>query len=204
MIIKVCGMRDAENIRQVEKLGVDWIGFIFYPPSARFVGDAPAYIPSRAKKVGVFVDEPLSGIKDKIEKFQLDALQLHGNETPEFCDELGGIGVKIIKAFPIPPGGFPAVQVLRYEGKCDYFLFDTQTAGYGGSGKKFNWDSLSAYRGDTSFLLSGGISPSDTEEILAFSHPRFAGIDINSGFEDAPAQKNIPSVQTFIEKIKKI
>jgi len=201
MIIKVCGMRDPDNIRRVASLRIDWMGFIFYPRSARFVGSVPACLPSEVKRVGVFVDEPLSGIKKNIENFRLDKVQLHGNESPEFCRELRGIGVKIIKAFPVKDR-FPVEQVLRYEGKCDYFLFDTQTPGYGGSGKKFNWSSLSEYRGETPFLLSGGISPGDAEEILAFSHPRFAGVDLNSGFEDAPAQKNISLLQTFIEKIR--
>lgn len=203
MIVKVCGMRDAENIRQVEKLEIDWMGFIFYPRSARFVSQFPAYLPAHVKKVGVFVDAPLEEIRRTIENFHLDMAQLHGHESPEFCDELGKIGIKTMKAFPINPDGFPLQTVVPYEGICDYFLFDTQTPAYGGSGKKFNWEVLSEYRGGTPFLLSGGISPDDAEEILAFSHPDFAGIDLNSRFEDAPAQKNISALHTFIEKIRR-
>ena len=203
MIIKVCGMREAENIRAVEQSGADWTGFIFYPKSPRFVKEVPKYLPGKTKKIGVFVNESNEKIIETVARFQLDMVQLHGGESPEFCDELAKNGIRIIKVFSVGTESFPSENVSRYEGKCDYFLFDTQTAEYGGSGRKFDWHVLSEYRGNTPFLLSGGISPDDIEEIREFSHPQFVGIDINSRFESAPAQKNIPLLKLFIDKIKK-
>ncbi len=201
MIIKVCGMRDAENIRDIEKLGVDWMGFIFYPKSPRFVSEIPAYLPTRAKRVGVFVNESIKNILKTVKLFQLDFVQLHGDESPEFCDEIGDNGLKIIKAFSIE-NEFPSEKVNTYHGKCDYILFDTRTNLHGGSGKKFNWDILSDYRGETPFLLSGGISPDDIHAVKSFSHPKCIGIDINSKFEIGPALKDAELVKQFIDKIR--
>ena len=201
MIIKVCGMRDAENICDIENLGVDWMGFIFYPKSSRYVSEIPAYLPTKAKRVGVFVNEPIESILETVKLFQLDYVQLHGNESPEFCDEMGENGLKIIKAFSIE-NEFPSEKVNAYHGKCDYFLFDTKTSKYGGSGKKFNWDILSEYHGETPFLLSGGISPDDIDAVKSFSHPKCIGIDINSKFEIDPAFKDVELVKQFTDKIK--
>ena len=203
MIIKVCGMRDAENIRAVEQSGADWMGFIFHRNSSRFVNETPAYLPVKMKKVGVFVDESAEIIAETVAQFQLDMVQLHGNESPEFCDEMARIGIKTIKVFSIGAARFPSRQVARYEGKCAYFLFDTQTAGYGGSGRKFDWRALSEYQGQTPFLLSGGITSSSVESILQFKHPAFAGIDLNSGFETSPAMKNVQQLKEFVELIRK-
>lgn len=202
MIIKVCGMRDADNIREIENLGIDWMGFIFYSKSPRAVNDMLGYIPKKVKRVGVFVDELIEIILETEMLFRLDMVQLHGNESPELCRQLKSTGAKIIKAFSIEDK-FPAEKVNEYNGACDYFLFDTKTHLHGGSGKKFNWDVLSDYQGDTPFLLSGGISIDDTEEILAFSHPQFIGIDINSKFEISPALKDVEQIKQFIEKIRK-
>lgn len=203
MIVKVCGMREAENIRAVEQSGADWMGFIFYRRSSRFVNNVPDYLPTKMKKVGVFVNESIEIIAETVARFQLDMVQLHGNESPIFCDELAKIGIKTIKVFSVGTDHFPSEQITRYEGKCDYFLFDTQTADYGGSGRKFDWRVLSEYQGATPFLLSGGISPDDEQEILAFSHPQFVGIDINSRFETEPAHKNSALIESFIEKIRR-
>ena len=202
MIVKVCGMRDAENIREVEALGVDWMGFVFHRTSPRFVGELPDYLPQRAKRVGVFVDETEEQIMETVQLFRLDMVQLHGQETPDFCNRIRSKGLKVIKAINVQ-NRFPSEEVSFYEGACDYFLFDTKTPLPGGSGQKFDWSSLSAYRGTTPFLLSGGISPDDADRVEAFVHERCIGIDLNSRFETSPAYKDIHLLQSFIDKIKR-
>ncbi len=201
-LIKVCGMRDADNIREVEESGVDWMGFIFHPKSPRAVNRVPAYLPKKTKRVGVFVNELMENILEIASLFQLDFVQLHGDQSPCFCDEMGENGLKVIKAFSIGDQ-FPKEKVAAYHGKCDYFLFDTKTHLHGGSGKKFNWEVLSDYHGETPFLLSGGISPEDVEPVKAFSHPKCIGIDINSKFEISPALKDVELIKQFLEKIGK-
>ena len=194
-------MRDGDNIRAVEALGVDWMGFIFYPPSKRYVDVLPNYMPEKTKRVGVFVNESLETILRKVESFHLDILQLHGDESPEECQQLMAKGFKVMKSFGVADS-FPSEKITDYEGSCDYFLFDTQTSDYGGSGRKFNWDIVQNYHGNTPFLLSGGIGPNDAEDIREFSHPMCIGIDINSKFELSPANKNVESIQQFIIALK--
>ena len=194
-------MRDANNIRDVEALGIDWMGFIFYPPSKRNVSQLPSYLPRSAKRVGVFVNESIETILEKIEMFQLDIVQLHGDESPEFCSQLAQRNIQIMRAFGIADS-FPSEKIVEYEQSCHYFLFDTHTSAYGGSGRKFNWDILQNYQGNTPFLLSGGIGADDGQAIQKFSHPMFIGIDINSQFELSSANKNIQSIQQFIKSLK--
>lgn len=194
-------MLDADNIRDVETLGVDWMGFIFYPKSQRYVNQLPAYLPNSAKRVGVFVNESHESILEKIELFQLDIVQLHGDESPELCAQLAQHDIQIMKAFGIADS-FPSEKIAEYEQSCHYFLFDTQTSAYGGSGKKFNWDILQNYQGNTPFLLSGGIGVDDAQAIGEFKHNKCIGIDINSKFELSPANKNIQSIQQFIKSLK--
>ncbi|MEN6569645.1 MAG: phosphoribosylanthranilate isomerase [Rikenellaceae bacterium] len=201
MIVKVCGMRDAENIREVEALGVDWMGFVFHRTSPRFVSELPDYLPQRAKRIGVFVNETEERIMETVELFRLDMVQLHGQETPDFCNRIRSKGLKVIKAINVQ-NGFPSEEVFSYEGACDYFLFDTKTSLPGGSGMKFDWSALSAYRGTTPFLLSGGISPDDADRVEVFVHGHCIGIDLNSHFETSPAYKDIRLLQSFIDKIK--
>ncbi len=193
-------MREAQNILDVEKVGTQWMGFIFYPQSPRFVSEVPAYLPKDAKRVGVFVNETKRKILETASRFGLDLLQLHGSESPDFCDEMGKTGLKIIKAFSID-NYFPSEFVKNYHTVCHYFLFDTKTAAYGGSGKKFNWEILSDYQGTTPFLLSGGISPEGVEEVQNFSHPQCIGLDINSKFEIKPGLKNVEAVKEFIQLV---
>lgn len=192
-------MREETNVREVEQLGMDWMGFIFYPESPRYVGETLSYIPEGVKRVGVFVNEDTDRLFALAEKNRLDILQLHGDESPECCQILREKGFLVIKAFGITPEKpFPSELTEQYEDCCDYFLFDTRTDLYGGSGKKFGWGILSDYRGETSFLLSGGISPKDIESVRMFSHPKCIGIDLNSGFEISPAVKDVQLLQTFI------
>lgn len=200
MIVKVCGMRDSENIRAIEQTKADLMGFIFHPKSPRFVASLPEYMPKKQKRVGVFVNASLEQILAKAQKFSLEYIQLHGDEPPAFCSELKNRGLKVIRAQRIAN----ADDIIRAESynMADLMIFDTKTELYGGSGKKFNWQLLENYKGCVPFLLSGGIRSDTFEEIKAFFHPQFAGIDLNSGFEISPALKDVGKLNNFIEKIK--
>lgn len=202
MIVKVCGMRDSENIRAIEQTKADLMGFIFHPKSPRFVASLPEYMPKKQKRVGVFVNASLEQILAKAQKFSLEYIQLHGDEPPAFCSELKNRGLKVIRALRISN----ADDIIRAESynMSDLMIFDTKTELYGGSGKKFNWQLLENYKGCVPFLLSGGIRSDTFEEIKAFFHPQFAGIDLNSGFEISPALKDVGKLNNFIEKIKGI
>lgn len=199
-IIKVCGMRDAENIRDIESLGkIDILGFIFYPNSPRYVCEPPAYLPIHSRRAGVFVNEDRQTVCKYAERFGLDYVQLHGNESPEYCQSLRASGLTIIKTFPIAhPKDLS--QIHEYEKTCSLFLFDTQCKQYGGSGKSFDWNILQTYDGHTPFLLSGGIGPHSSKALKAFTHPRLAGYDLNSCFESEPGKKDATLVQTFLDE----
>lgn len=193
-------MRDSENIRAIEQTKADLMGFIFHPKSPRFVASLPEYMPKKQKRVGVFVNASLEQILAKAQKFSLEYIQLHGDEPPAFCSELKNRGLKVIRAQRIAN----ADDIIRAESynMADLMIFDTKTELYGGSGKKFNWQLLENYKGRVPFLLSGGIRSDTFEEIKAFFHPQFAGIDLNSGFEISPALKDVGKLNNFIEKIK--
>ena len=218
MIIKVCGMRDGENIRQVAELGVDWIGMIFWPKSPRNVTMIPTHagiIPDRgtdignfkAKRVGVFVDEMAQNIITRVVNFQLDLIQLHGHETPTLIRNLRRTldpdirpGVKFIKAISVE--SCDDIATYRdYEDCVDCFLFDTKCQTVGGSGEQFDWNVLEAYDGDVPFLLSGGIGSDDAERVRNFHHPKCIGIDLNSRFETEPAIKDITKLKQFLEQL---
>lgn len=190
-------MRNSENISGLMTLKPDYIGFIFYDKSKRFVADFPQIeIPSSVKKVGVFVNETIDEIIEIVKKHKLDFVQLHGDETPDYCEKLALQNIKIIKAFSVDEN-FDFSAIKPFEKYVSLFLFDTKGNNYGGSGIKFNWDLLQNYAGKTLFLLSGGISKNDSEEIMKFKHPAFLGIDINSGFEIEPGLKNIEEIKEF-------
>ncbi|WP_418697865.1 phosphoribosylanthranilate isomerase [Bacteroides sp.] len=200
LITKVCGMTRADNIRSVEQLGVDMIGFIFYPKSPRCLLEMPDYLPTRAKRVGVFVNASKEDILMYADRFALDCIQLHGSESPEYCRSLLAAGQRLIKAFSIAlPKDLLAVSA--YNGLCDYYLFDTKTPQYGGSGNQFDWNILNRYNGPTPFLLSGGINSYSAKAIKEFHHPRFAGIDLNSRFETAPGIKDVERIETFLKEL---
>jgi phosphoribosylanthranilate isomerase len=198
MIIKTCGMRDADNIRAVSELHIDWMGFIFWPPSSRYVSEKPSFLPTRQKRVGVFVDARIEEVKSKADEYALDLIQLHGSESPAFCERLkANSRQQLIKAFNIATQE-DLEQTRSYEGLVDYFLFDTKAKMVGGNGTQFDWSVLSAYQGNTPFLLSGGIGPDDAEKVRNFHHPQLAGIDLNSRFELSPAFKDIEKLKQFI------
>ena len=199
MIVKVCGMRDAENIRQLEALGIDWMGMIFWPKSKRYVSTPPVYLPQHVRKVGVFVDASLDAIRQYVEDYQLDIIQLHGQESPETLKVLKPL--KLIKAFNIATPE-DLQKTVAYEGLADYFLFDTKGKSVGGNGEKFDWSVLDSYQGETPFLLSGGIGSEDAQDIKSFHHPKCIGIDLNSRFETEPGLKDITKLKQFLEAIR--
>jgi len=191
-------MRDAQNIRAVESLGIDMMGFIFWPKSSRYVIQRPAYLP-KCKRVGVFVNEDIGQVRHIANGFGLHLIQLHGSESPEYVTQLREW--KIIKAFNIASAD-DLEQTRAYEGIADYFLFDTKGKSVGGNGKKFDWNVLEGYHGKTPFLLSGGIGPEDAELLRHWHHPQCIGFDINSRFELEPGIKDINNIKTFINTIR--
>ncbi len=213
-------MRDADNIRAVKESGVDWMGFIFWPDSPRYVqqissraGIIPDYssltdLDTLPKRVGVFVDDMPQNIVTRVVNYQLDIVQLHGNESPVMIDNLRRTldpdihpGIEIMKALSISS----AEDLQRYHdyvGHVDYFLFDTKTPLVGGSGKQFDWSVLDGYDGDVPFLLSGGIGPDDVERVKSLSHPKLLGIDLNSRFETAPAMKDVELLRQFVTAVR--
>lgn len=195
--LKVCGMRDKENIKALSELKPDFIGFIFHEQSSRNVTDSISITtPEGISKVGVFVNKSIEFIDEKIKNFGLDYIQLHGNESPEFCLKLKNNGLKTIKAFNISDS-FDFTKLKSYEPFCDYFLFDAFGKKAGGNGIVFNWELLNNYKGELPFLLSGGINEKMVDSIKKINHSKLTGIDINSGFEIAPAIKNIKNIKAF-------
>ncbi len=233
MILKVCGMRVAQNIREVSALDVDWLGLVFWPDSPRYVkqvsargGFYPDYSPlatkvselggmpemtrrdNKPKRVGVFVDDMPQTIVTRVYNFNLDLVQLHGSEGHVMIENLRRTLEPDIRPVQI----VKTIEVESAEDlkKCeaygslvDYFLFHNKCKQKGGSGESFDWSVLDAYQGDVPFILSGGIGPDDVERIKAFQHPKFAGIDINSRFEIEPGLKDVDSIKRFVEALRK-
>lgn len=207
MEVKVCGMREPENIRNlISEVKPDWMGLIFYPKSSRFVSDVLANQISdlKVKKVGVFVNADLETILEKVTNFGLKAIQLHGKESPEFVQKLSEkadcelwkvISVKDQIDWESLKGYLPFVSK---------FLFDTATVAHGGSGKQFDWKVLETYPFDKGFLLSGGLNEESALKVLALKAklPQLQGVDLNSKFEDAPGIKNIEKLKRFKENIR--
>lgn len=197
MLIKVCGMASPKQVAALED-NIDFVGFIFFEKSKRFVHRTPRV--DSAHKVGVFVDAALEEIRAKVSEHALDFVQLHGQESPEFCAQIKP-ETKIIKAFGVDHQ-FSFASTEKFENCVDFFLFDTKTPQHGGSGTSFDWSILANYHGSTPFLLSGGIRLSSIDSIKQFRHPQFAGIDLNSGFEFSPADKNVVELNQFIQLLK--
>ncbi|NJM15803.1 MAG: phosphoribosylanthranilate isomerase [Bacteroidales bacterium] len=206
MKIKVCGMVEDKNILSVSNLRIDYIGFIFYGRSPRYAGDDLSKsitdrIPEGIKKVGVFVNEEFETIKELVKGYQLDFVQLHGQETPDFCEKISNLGIRVIKAFHVDDK-FMWNMLAPYANVVRYFLFDTKTDKAGGSGKKFDWQLLKKYTLDVPFFLSGGIALEDADKLLQLDHPMLRAIDINSRFEISPGNKDAALIEKFIEAIK--
>ncbi|PRY15575.1 phosphoribosylanthranilate isomerase [Pontibacter ummariensis] len=207
MKVKVCGMREPENIRKVAALGPDFMGFIFYEKSKRFAGNSitPELLASLSpsvQKVGVFVNETSEFIGQKVRAFGLDLVQLHGTESPRQCQELKDAGIKVIKAFSVGDS-FSFQSTLLYERSCEYFLFDTKGKSYGGNGVVFDWELLKGNLSDKPFFLSGGLNLGNLagEEFEALRPKPFA-LDVNSGFEQEPGLKKVEELERLIEGIK--
>ena len=198
MKLKICGIKS--NTSEVASLQPDYLGFIFYKNSPRDFQDNIPEIPKSIKKVGVFVDEKVEVIVAKIEKYQLDALQLHGHESPEVCRLLKSTKKEIIKVFSIKDE-FDFSVLNAYEDVCDYFLFDTKGKLPGGNGYTFNWDVLKDYPSTKPYFLSGGIGLNETEKIKAFKENPASkycyAIDVNSKFEIEPGLKHIEDLEKF-------
>lgn len=210
MKIKVCGMRDAENIKTLQELPIDYMGLIFWPRSPRCVNKNTPRCKDgeHTERVGVFVDQKAQDIITATANYDLDVIQLHGSESPVFCKNLRA---------SIAPDIKPTIRIMKaisvsseddinkwkdYADCVDLLLFDTKCPMVGGSGKKFDWSVLENYDGPLPFLLSGGIDPDDAERVLEFKHPMLMGIDLNSRFETEAGVKDVEKLQTFISRLK--
>jgi len=201
MKIKVCGMRDASNIAALAELPIDFIGFIFYKHSKRYVKQlALPPLPTTIKKVGVFVNAKEEAIEEAVEQYALDYVQLHGDESVAFCEHIQQHATKVIKAFRIG-GAIDFKEVADYASACTYFLFDTKGQNYGGNGVSFDWQLLENYKGTVPFLLSGGIGLEAVERLRRLRHPQLIGVDVNSRFETQVALKNIQKLKTFTNEL---
>ncbi|PVY40753.1 phosphoribosylanthranilate isomerase [Pontibacter virosus] len=205
--IKVCGMRDPENIRQVAALEPDYMGFIFYEGSKRYcenfiTPELLTKLPDGIQKVGVFVNEAIEVIQEIVQKYKLDLVQLHGRETPAQCRELQEAGIRVIKAFSVDDQ-FSFENTLLYERYCEYFLFDTRGNNYGGNGTVFDWEILKGYLSDKPYFLSGGLNL-DNLQSKEFQklRPKPFAIDVNSGFELEPGQKDVEKLNELVTLIK--
>ncbi len=200
MKLKVCGMKNEANMLEVASLLPDFMGFIFWEKSARFFDGKLPDLPESVKKVGVFVDASEAEICEKIEKFGLDLIQLHGQESPDFCRKLKSEQMEIIKAFSIDES-FDFTVLDRYEAVCDYFLFDTKGKNPGGNGLVFDWELLQKYKGQKPIFLSGGIAPESAQALKNLDFPIYA-IDINSKFEVEPGLKNTSAIARFKNELQ--
>ena len=216
MNIKVCGITTMKQLQQLDGLEIDFAGLNFYKGSPRYVGDKISSEQIKEadfdiKKVGVFVDSSYDDIMKIVGDFNLDIVQLHGNETPDLCSELSE-EIEVIKVFRVGGDNNIDAMVKNYDDVCDYYLFDTapqpvtkgreELASYGGSGKQFDWNILLKAKIEKPFFLSGGIGPDDATKIKSFQHPDFFAIDINSKFETTPGVKDMGKLLKFIKELK--
>lgn len=202
MKLKICGMREPENIVAIAALAPDYLGFIFWAPSSRYVNQSTPTLTEEIKKIGVFVDATLDYIETIIKEHQLQAVQLHGNETSAYCKQIQYLGVEVIKAFSIQ-NDFDFSELKAYENSCDFFLFDTKGELPGGNGYCFDWSILKAYPSKKPFFLSGGIgieNVEDLQKLLKTNLPIYA-IDVNSKFESAPGIKKVNELRQFKKEL---
>jgi phosphoribosylanthranilate isomerase len=210
MRTKVCGMTKPEQVYQLDEMGVEFAGFIFYPKSPRYVYKTmPAAeikrIKGKINKVGVFVNADVDEVLRTVDDCGLYLVQLHGDENPRVCERIANY-VSVIKVFRISEDDNIEWRIREYYDAADMFMFDTEGAGYGGIGKKFNWELLKEQHILKPFFLSGGIAPEDAEKLHAFQNEPAAkdlfAIDINSKFEMMPGIKDMEKVKEFVEKLK--
>jgi len=196
-------MREPANIRAVAELGPDLMGFIFYPRSPRYVGEdfVMPLLPETLQKTGVFVKAPADQVLELAQKYGLDYVQLHSDETPEYCAEMREAGLKVLKAFAVD-ASFDFEELKAFEGIADYFLFDTKGDGYGGHGKTFDRNILNNYTLDTPFFIAGGISNDNIGELLNYSHPMFKGVDVNSRYEVSAGVKDVGALREMFLRVR--
>jgi phosphoribosylanthranilate isomerase len=204
--IKVCGMREVSNIRELVKVHPDYMGFIFYRESKRFIGEdfisgILDNIPESICKVGVFVNAGKDYILEKSELFGLKLIQLHGSEPVTACMELFNAGISVIKVFHVDDE-FNFDTINPFKPYCKYFLFDTKCSTFGGSSEKFNWDILRKYDNEKPVFLSGGIGDADARLIKQLNYLNIHAVDINSRFEKEPGIKDISKIRKFIKEFK--
>jgi phosphoribosylanthranilate isomerase len=210
MKIKVCGITRADQLLQLDEAGVDYAGLIFFRQSARYMLNKLKTtevrdLPLTLKKVGVFVNASEEEINTQVELYGLDLVQLHGDETPAFCQHISN-SVSVIKAFRITKHNDQNIDwmIRPYEECCDFYLFDTNRKGaYGGTGEKFDWKILNDNKINKPFFLSGGIGLEDVEKVRSFHHPFYHAVDLNSRVETEPGVKDMEQVKRFIEELKK-
>jgi phosphoribosylanthranilate isomerase len=210
MRIKVCGMTLPEQVIALDEMGVDLAGFIFYPKSPRYIGNKISaekmkQIKGKIAKVGVFVNMPYDDLMKTVEDYRLDMVQLHGDESPHFCEKVSNY-VTIVKAFRLSDNDPIDWMVRPFHEGSDMYMFDTLGAGYGGTGKKFDWNLLKAATIDKLFFLSGGIEPGDEEKLKEFIQlpvaKKLFAIDINSKFEVSAGIKDMVKVKQFVEGMR--
>lgn len=208
MIIKICGLREEENIKEISLLKPDYMGFIFYPKSPRnayhMLPETVQRLPSQIKRTGVFVNSTFEEILRIANKYNLHTVQLHGEESTELCGNLKNQGLEVIKAFKIKSSDSNILMsnLLPYKDYVDLFLFDTAGAAPGGNGNKFDWEILSNYNLTKPYLLSGGIGPEDSKALKRGLPPQCLGIDVNSKFEISPGYKNISKLKLFLDSLQ--
>ncbi|MFM8347137.1 MAG: phosphoribosylanthranilate isomerase [Bacteroidota bacterium] len=203
LALKICGMRDADNIREISILCPDLMGFIFYRESPRYVGDdficpdLPFYI----RRSGVFVNESMDHLLRIASRNRLWMVQLHGDESPEYCKAVRAAGYEVTKVFRVDDL-FSMDTVSPWVSDVDYFLFDTRGPPPGGNGMTFNWAILDQYKFEVPFFISGGITPENLKEVLNIRSPFFTGVDVNSGIESAPGIKDFASAVKVCDLIR--
>jgi phosphoribosylanthranilate isomerase len=211
MRIKVCGMTQLDQVRKLDEMGIDFAGMIFYPKSPRYAGknisgEQLKKAKLRIGKVGVFVNAPYELMMRTVDEYGLDIVQLHGDESPRTCEQIANY-VTVVKVFRLGENDPISWIVKSFEESCDMFMFDTMGAGYGGTGKKFNWDLLKTAGIDKLFFLSGGIEPEDTEKLKSFFQEEVSkklfSIDINSRFEVQNGVKDMDKIRLFHELMTK-
>ena len=196
-------MRNPQNITDIAALNPDYLGFIFYEKSKRYVGEvfdeaATYHLPKGIKKIGVFVNASMEYVLSKVKRYGLDLVQLHGEESPEFCRDLQMKNITIIKVFAV--GQTFDFSILEpYKPHCDYFLFDTKGKEKGGNGVTFNWDVLKAYDNEKPFFLSGGLNLENIGKVKELDDLNILAIDVNSGFETEPGLKDVESIKRLMK-----
>lgn len=208
MKIKVCGLRDAENLKQIAELNPDFVGFIFYDQSPRFVGEdldeeAVKALPKTIRKVGVFVNASPDYILRNVKKYDFQYVQLHGNETPEYCRSLRNRGISLIKAFRID-ASFNFSMLNNYKAHCDFFLFDAKGDQPGGNGITFDWNILNRYDDEKPFFISGGIGLDNLNQLAQLKDMKLYGVDVNSQVETAPGMKDVAKVKELIDRVRPV